>query len=120
MSHIVLFGDSIFDNKVYVGENGKDVITHLQKILPSNWQATLKAIDGSLIESVSEQLVNTPPDATHLVVSAGGNNVLMNNETGDYANEIEPSDKGGKKIVEKILELIINHEFSNQRTQVFA
>jgi hypothetical protein len=30
---------------------------------------------------------------------------LICNEAGDYANEIEPSDKGGKKIATKILEL---------------
>lgn len=45
---------------------------------------------------------------------------LVCNETDDYANEIEPSDKGGKKIAEKILELINNYEFSNKRTQIFS
>ncbi len=211
MAHIVLFGDSIFDNKVYVGENGKAVITHLRERLPNGWQATLKAVDGSIIENVSEQLLDTPTDANHFVVSVGGNNAIMNsdilqmkadnsakvlseiagrreiferhyermlqnllsknlptavctiyfpnfpeaifqrlaitalsvfndviirqaiinglpiidlrlicNETDDYANEIEPSDKGGKKIAVKILELINKHEFSNRRTQVFS
>jgi len=211
MAHIVLFGDSIFDNKVYVGENGRDVITHLRESLPNDWQATLKAVDGSMIENVSEQLLDTPTDATHFVISVGGNNAIMDsdilqmkadnsaeilneianrreifelhykemlrslllknipsavctiyfpnfpeaifqrlavtalsvfndviirqavanglpvvdlrlicNEADDYANDIEPSDKGGKKIAVKILELINKHEFSNQRTQVFA
>ncbi len=211
MAHIVLFGDSIFDNKVYVGENGKDVITHLRERLLNDWQATLKAVDGSVIENVSEQLFDIPSDTTHFVVSVGGNNAIMNsdilqmkadnsakvlseiagrreiferhyermlqnllsknlptavctiyfpnfpeaifqrlaitalsvfndviirqaiinglpiidlrlicNETDDYANEIEPSDKGGKKIAVKILELINKHEFSNRRTQVFS
>lgn len=211
MAHVVLFGDSIFDNKAYVGENGKDVITHLREHLPNDWQATLKAVDGSLIENVSEQLLGTPTDTTHFVISVGGNNAIMNsdvlqmkvdnsakvlseiadrreafelhykrmlqnllsknlptavctiyfpnfpeaifqrlavtalsvfndviirqaitnnlpiidlrlicNEADDYANDIEPSDKGGKKIAAKILELINKHEFSNRRTQVFA
>lgn len=211
MAHIVLFGDSIFDNKVYVGANGKDVITHLRESLPYDWQVTLKAVDGSMIENVSEQLLDTPTNATHFVVSVGGNNAIMNsdilqmkadnsakvlseiadrretferhyermlqnllsknlpiavctiyfpnfpevvfqrlavtalsvfndviirqaiindlpiidlrlicNEADDYANEIEPSDKGGKKIAAKILELINRYEFSNGRTQVFS
>jgi hypothetical protein len=211
MAHIVLFGDSIFDNKAYVGKNGKDVITHLREHLPNDWQATLKAVDGSLIENVTGQLLDIPFNATHFVISAGGNNAILNtdilqmktdnsatvlreiaerretferhyeemlrnvlsknlptavctiyypnfpeaifqrlavtalsvfndviirqaiinnlpiidlrlicNEADDYANEIEPSDKGGKKIAVKILELINNHKFSNRRTQVFA
>jgi len=210
MSHIVLLGDSIFDNKAYVGKNGKDVIRHLREHLPNGWQASLRAIDGSLIENVAEQLSGISSDATHLVVSVGGNNAIMNSdilqmkagnsaevlneiadrretfelhyekmlhklleknlptavctvyfpnfseaifqrlavtalsvfndviirqaiinnlpiidlrltcsESDDYANEIEPSDKGGKKIAAKILELVNYHQFTNQRTEVF-
>ncbi|HSK70917.1 MAG TPA: SGNH/GDSL hydrolase family protein [Pyrinomonadaceae bacterium] len=210
MSHIVLLGDSIFDNKSYVGAGGKDVVTHLREMLPNNSQATLNAIDGSIIENVSSQLLGIPKDATHLVVSVGGNNALMNtdvlqmpansaaqvlneisvrcgsfernysemlkqvlslnlptavctiyfpnfpeptiqkiavtalsvfndaiirqailnnlpildlrlicNEKDDYANEIEPSDKGGRKIAAKILDLIENHNFSQRRTEIF-
>jgi nicotinate (nicotinamide) nucleotide adenylyltransferase len=48
MAHIVLLGDSIFDNKTYVGENGKDVVTHLRESLPNDWQATLKATDAEI------------------------------------------------------------------------
>jgi hypothetical protein len=210
MAHIVLLGDSIFDNKTYVGSNGKDVVTHLRESLPSGSNASLKAVDGSLIENVAGQLSDLPSDTTHLIVSVGGNNALMNsdvlqmragssaevlselakrreifesqyekmlhklleknfpaavctiyfpnfselifqrvavtalsvfndaiirqaivnnlpiidlrlvcNESADYANEIEPSDKGGRKIAAKILELINKHQFSNHRTEVF-
>ena len=69
MSHIVLLGDSIFDNRAYVGVGGKDVVTHLREMLPNDWQATLNAVDGSIIENVSSQLLRIPKDATHLVVS---------------------------------------------------
>ncbi len=211
MAHIVLLGDSIFDNKTYVGENGKDVVTHLRESLPNDWQATLRAIDGSIIENVLGQLFDAPPDATHLIVSVGGNNAIMNadvlqmkaensaevlseiagrcetfethykemlrsvlaknlptavctvyfpnfpeaifqrlavtalsafndviirhaiinglpiidlrficSETDDYANAIEPSDKGGRKIAAKILELVETHDFKNRKTQIFA
>jgi len=209
MAHIVLLGDSIFDNKAYIG-NEPDVISHLQKLIPTNWQADLNAVDGSLVENVSGQLLKSPSDATHFVISAGGNNAIMNadvlglkvnssaevfnnlsdristfeyhyremlktvlsrnlptavctiyypnspepsfqklavaalssfndviirqaisfgipfldlrlicSEKDDYANEIEPSSKGGRKIAENILELITTHDFSSQRTQVF-
>jgi hypothetical protein len=210
MAHIVLLGDSIFDNKSYVGTGGKDVVTHLREAIPNDWQATLKAVDGSLIENVSRQLSDVPETATHLIVSVGGNNALMNSdvlqmradssaqvlnelanrcevferqyqemlkavsainlpsavctiyfpnfpdaqiqqiavaalatfndaiirqaiqsglpfldlrlicsEKRDYANEIEPSDIGGKKIAQKIFELIKQHDFSRRRTEVF-
>ncbi|MBX7170414.1 MAG: SGNH/GDSL hydrolase family protein [Pyrinomonadaceae bacterium] len=210
MAHIVLLGDSIFDNKAYIG-NEPDVISHLQGIIPSNWQAALNAVDGSLVENVSGQLLKSPPDATHFVISVGGNNAIMNadvlglkvssaaevfnnlsdristfefhyremlktvlsrnlpttvctiyypnfpepnfqklsttalssfndviikqaisfgiplldlrlicNEKDDYANEIEPSSKGGRKIAAKILEVINNHDFAIKQTRVYC
>lgn len=210
MAHIVLLGDSIFDNKSYVGL-GKDVVAHLRDAIPTDWRATLKAIDGSVAENVPDQIVDLPETATHLILSVGGNDALMNagilqmsansaaevfnkladaqnafeavyremlqtvlaknfptavctiyypsfpdpnlqkiavaalanfndsiirqaiqngvplldlrlicSETADYANPIEPSDQGGKKIAHKILELIEKHDFSVRRTQVFA
>jgi lysophospholipase L1-like esterase len=77
MAHIVLLGDSIFDNKVYVGGE-PDVVSHLQQMIPNDWQATLNAVDGSLIENVSRQMREIPPGATHLFISVGGNNAIMN------------------------------------------
>ena len=44
---------------------------------------------------------------------------LICNEETDYANEIEPSVRGGQKIIEAILKVIIEHDFSRQRTEVF-
>jgi lysophospholipase L1-like esterase len=209
MSHIVLLGDSIFDNKSYVGAE-PDVISHLRQMMPDDWQATLNAVDGSLVAHVDAQLAKIPAGATHLVISAGGNDALMNadvlqmkagsaaevlnaladragdfelryremldgagrrglpvvvstvyypnfpdsliqkiattaltvfndviirqailagvpfldlrlicNEAGDYANEIEPSGKGGAKIAAKILEVIETHNFSSRKTSVY-
>lgn len=209
MAHIVLLGDSIFDNKIYVGDE-PDVVAHLRTMTPADWTATLSAIDGSLVENVGSQLASSPETATHLVVSTGGNNALMNadvlnltvsssaevfrvlsnrieafesqyqkmietvssrnlptavctiynpnfdepslqkiatvalaafndvivrqaiaagipfldlrlvcSEKTDYANEIEPSSAGGRKIAAKILEVVENHDFSNKRTSVY-
>ena len=75
MSHVVLLGDSVFDNAAYVG-GGPEVVSQLGERLPSGWRATLRAVDGSVIASVREQLGRLPDDATHLVVSAGGNDAL--------------------------------------------
>lgn len=210
MANLVLLGDSIFDNAAYVG-NEPDVISHLREMIPQDWSAELFAVDGSVVEDVSAQLLKIPENATHLVVSVGGNNALMNadilqmqadssaeifndladrignfeanyeqmlenilsknlptvlctvyfpnfpeaffqkisvtalsafndviirqaisnglplldlrlicNEAADYANEIEPSGKGGKKIAAKILEVVKNYDFSKKRTEIFT
>ena len=73
--HIVLLGDSIFDNAAYVG-GGPDVVRQLRAKLPAGWKATLAAIDGATIAGVPRQLAGAPADASHLVVSAGGNDAL--------------------------------------------
>ena len=75
--HIVLLGDSIFDNQSYTAGE-PDVVTHLQELLPSPWQATLCAVDGATTEHLAPQLGKVPSDASHLVVSIGGNDALMN------------------------------------------
>jgi hypothetical protein len=75
MKHIVLLGDSIFDNAAYVA-GGPDVVRQLRSILPSGWRATLNALDGAVIGDISGQLSRLPADATHLVISVGGNNAL--------------------------------------------
>lgn len=76
MTHIVLLGDSIFDNGRYtLGD--PDVISQVRQLLPSGWKASLLAVDGSRTRDVPTQLQCIPSDASHLVLSAGGNDVLM-------------------------------------------
>lgn len=75
MSHVVLLGDSIFDNAAYVPD-GPDVVRHLQRALPPGWGASLLARDGAVTNQVREQLAGLPQGATHVVVSAGGNDAL--------------------------------------------
>jgi hypothetical protein len=48
----------------------------LQRRLPTGWQATLLAQDGRIALDVIDQLRRLPPDATHLVISVGGNDAL--------------------------------------------
>ena len=75
MGHVVLLGDSILDNGAYTGE-GPDVVTQLRPLLPAGWAATLVALDGSVALGLVAQATRVPRDATHLIVSAGGNDAL--------------------------------------------
>ncbi|MCR9248562.1 MAG: SGNH/GDSL hydrolase family protein [bacterium] len=73
--HVVLLGDSILDNAAYVpGEPA--VIDQLGSVLGDHGSATLLARDGAVCEDVAEQVRAVPADATHLVVSVGGNDAL--------------------------------------------
>ena len=75
MPYLVLLGDSIFDNGFYVpGE--LPVIEQLRQALPEGWSATLVAVDGNVVSDVPRQLQRLPADATHLAISAGGNDAL--------------------------------------------
>jgi hypothetical protein len=76
MSHVVLLGDSIFDNARYVPDR-PPVIEQVRRGLPSGWKGTLVAVDGHTVEDVALQLPRVPSDASHLVVSIGGNDALM-------------------------------------------
>jgi hypothetical protein len=74
-SHVVLLGDSIFDNGAYTS-GAPDVVTHLRDLLPRHWQASLLAQDGATTAALAAQLKQVPADASHLVVSIGGNDAL--------------------------------------------
>jgi len=78
-NHIVLLGDSIFDNKAYTGGE-PDVVTHLTQMIPSPWRATLHAVDGATTNELKSQCPRVPSDASHVVVSIGGNDAIMNSD----------------------------------------
>lgn len=74
-NHVVLLGDSIFDNATYVpGES--PVIDQLRQLLPPGWQAALVAVDGDVTLGLFGQTKRLPQNATHLVISSGGNDAL--------------------------------------------
>jgi hypothetical protein len=79
MPHVVLLGDSIFDNASYTG-GGPDVISQVRGNLPPHWKATLLAVDGATTDGIPSQLARLPSDATHLVLSVGGNNALRRSD----------------------------------------
>ena len=78
-SHIVLLGDSIFDNAAYT-RGAPDVLTHLRSLLPQGWRATLCAVDGATSDRLAAQLPCVPGDASHLVIAIGGNDALQNSD----------------------------------------
>jgi hypothetical protein len=75
--HIVLLGDSIFDNSVYVKKN-KDFFTYFKNIMPEIVLTSFLAIDGSKIKDLKKQIEKIPHGTTHAVVSIGGNDALSN------------------------------------------
>jgi hypothetical protein len=75
LEHIVLLGDSIFDNSRYIGGE-PDVVSRLRSLIPPGWKATLCAVDGSVAKDLRGQVTEIPAGATRLVVSAGGNDAL--------------------------------------------
>jgi lysophospholipase L1-like esterase len=83
MGHIVLLGDSVFDNGAYVMPGEPDVVRQLRGRLPTDWRATLAAVDGAVTRSVRGQLERLPRDATHVVVSIGGNDALRRQDVLD-------------------------------------
>ena len=90
--HVVLLGDSIFDNAAYVS-SGASVLEHLRYILPLDWKVTSLAVDGARISSVECQLQQLPDDTTHLFLSVGGNDVLdhahiLNKSTDFYVSAL--------------------------------
>src|SRR5947209_5449630 len=74
MTHIALLGDSVIDNKAYV--SGPDVAEQVRMLSPNGWKVSRLARDGAGSSDVLAQLKDLPPDATHLVISAGGNDAL--------------------------------------------
>lgn len=78
-SHIALLGDSIFDNGAYTGR-APDVLGHLHKLLPPPWRATLCAVDGCATADLVRQFARVPPESSHLVISVGGNDALLNSD----------------------------------------
>ena len=75
--HVVLLGDSVFDNGAYTGGE-PDVVSHLRSLLPRDWASTSCAVDGATTTSLAGQLSRIPRNATNLVVSIGGNDALGN------------------------------------------
>jgi hypothetical protein len=75
-SHIALIGDSVFDNSAYT-KGAPDVAAHLRDVMPT-WGVTLCAVDGSTTSDFRPQLDRVAAETTHVVLSLGGNDALLN------------------------------------------
>ena len=78
MNRVVLFGDSIIDNKTYVSHGEFSVLEHLENI--SNYEYIQVAYDGHTTFDVqNKQLhLSTIEKPSHIVLSVGGNDLLQN------------------------------------------
>ena len=76
--HLVLLGDSIFDNGVYVEPGQANVTAHLERKLPPiGWTLDMRAVDGDVTSSVEGQLSQRPVvTPCTFVLSVGGNDAL--------------------------------------------
>ena len=79
MPHPILLGDSVLDNGAYT-DGGPAVIDQVRQLLPAGWNCSLGAVDGSTTEDIPAQLAKLPTDATHLLLSVGGNNAILRAE----------------------------------------
>ena len=77
--HIVLIGDSIFDNASYVGE--AESVENLLSNQNPDAEVSLLAVDGAYTIDVHEQLKSFPDTATNVFVSCGGNDALRSIDT---------------------------------------
>lgn len=74
--HVLLCGDSVFDNGFYVDTGEPDVSAQLRRRLGPGARVTLLAVDGHVTSDVAGQLLRRPGDGTHVFISTGGNDAL--------------------------------------------
>jgi hypothetical protein len=92
MTLVLLLGDSVFDNGAYVPAQ-PDVRRQVQALMPADATDELLARDGASIRDVEAQLCRIPAGATHLLVSAGGNDAI---QASGLLNESAASMAGAK------------------------
>lgn len=74
-AHVILAGDSIFDNATYVP--GEPCVTdQLRALVGDGSSVSMIAVDGDYVSDVWRQVRSLPEGATHILVSAGGNDAL--------------------------------------------
>lgn len=80
--HLLILGDSVFDNTLYLNPDELDGQAWLKKALP-NYHQTFLAVDGATTHHVIKHQIKYIKDAvkangeiTDLIISIGGNNLL--------------------------------------------
>jgi hypothetical protein len=111
VSHLVLLGDSIFDNASYV-PGQPPVVDQLRAHFPTEADVTLVAVDGDRTANVEDQLASIPGDATHLFVSVGGNDAL------GYSTVLDGGGEGGLQMLPRLAG--IHSEFQQNYRQMLT
>ena len=117
---VALLGDSIIDNKVYVGENELSVTEHLQKINDEDYYFEMIAVDGDTTkEVIDNQLEKIRANNSHIVLSIGGNDLLqkldiMFNETSGMIESLEIASQTIEEIKSRYEEILIHLKNLNQ------
>ncbi|HSU14195.1 SGNH/GDSL hydrolase family protein [Longimicrobium sp.] len=92
------WGDSILDNGAYTS-GGPQVAAQVQAVLPDGWRCVLAAVDGATTGDVPRQMGDVPDDAAVLVLSAGGNDLLM------HVNVLDEPATGSAQVLARLAEL---------------
>ena len=117
---VALLGDSIIDNKVYVGENELSVTEHLQKINDEDYYFEMIAVDGDTTkEVIDNQLEKIRANNSHIVLSIGGNDLLqkldiMFNETSGMIASLEIASQTIEKIKNRYEAILLHLKTLNQ------
>ena len=127
MKHIVLLGDSIFDNSPYVDPGELDVPHQLRTLVKSECKVTHLAVDGHVISDIRNQLRSLPSDATHLFVSVGGNDGLGHlsifNEPvdtiGDALQKMYLIGESFQKNYSEMVDLVLSHNLTTTFCSIY-
>ena len=117
---VALLGDSIIDNKVYVGENELSVTEHLRKINETDYYFEMIAVDGDTTrEVIDNQLENIGDSTWRIVLSIGGNDLLqklhiMFNETSGMIESLEVASKTVEEIKTRYEEILVHLKTLNR------
>lgn len=73
---VVICGDSVFDNTIYVRPGERDVHSFLKEYA-DDWEVDFRAVDGAVCRHVGDFQINSEePSCDAVVMSIGGNNAL--------------------------------------------
>ena len=115
---VALLGDSIIDNKVYVGKNELSVTEHLEANSDFNFE--MIAVDGDTTkEVIDNQLEKIRANTSHIVLSIGGNDLLqklyiMTNQTSGMVQALEIASKTVEEIKTRYEEILIHLKTLNR------
>ena len=127
MKHIVLLGDSIFDNMSYVNSGELDVPNQLRSLVGHRSKVTNLAVDGHKIGHIKNQLNSLPVDTTNIFVSIGGNDGLGHlsifnshvNTVGEALQQMYRIGNNFKKRYSEMVDLVLSYNLPTAFCSVY-